>query len=39
MPPPRRAKTEIREPPKARPTRSSTADSGVFPIQSVSTQK
>ena len=28
MPPPRRAKTEISEPPKARPTRSSIADSG-----------
>ena len=28
MPPPRRAKTEISEPPNARPTRSSTAESG-----------
>ena len=28
MPPPRRAKTEISEPPKASPIRSSTADSG-----------
>ena len=32
MPPPSRAKTEISEPPNASPMRSSTADSGLFPI-------
>ena len=31
MPPPSRAKTEISEPPKARPIRSSTAESGLLP--------
>ena len=38
MPPPRRAKTEISEPPNARPIRSSTADSGAFPSAPVRNQ-
>ncbi len=38
MPPPSRAKTEMREPPKASPIRSSIAESELLPSQSVSTQ-
>ena len=38
MPPPSRAKTEMREPPNARPMRSSIAESELLPSQSVSTQ-
>ena len=38
MPPPRRAKTEMSEPPNARPSRSLIAECGVWPSQSVSTQ-
>jgi len=38
MPPPRRAKTEISDPPNARPMRSSIAEVGEFPRPDVKNQ-